>query len=461
MNRKNQKRRSFWINALLIFFIGVLTVSTFSLITMATKKENASTSEATKVTVPTKIMFNTADSDVPGIKIITETSTNAAAPFVLQYPQTEHSTHNKAIFQYIKRAKEDYLTKTQNGKVEGDLTISYEIIPHSSKNYSIVLTTNRVIGDASEQQGVESFHWNLETGESFTISDILSNDSKHLMVLSTLVRHDLYNNPTVVKGFSQEKIRLKTEPVWTNFDQFTVTDEAITFYLGRSEEGIGIGNAIVATISLTTINELLAEPFQLLIEEKEIGVTQTPAETTKKVALTFDDGPNPKTTMQILETLDKYDAQATFFMLGSMVKAYPEIAKKVQEAGHEIGNHSWNHPDLTKQSTEKVQSEIRDTNTIIEMVTGEKPTSFRPPYGAVNAAVRQQTNLPIVLWNVDTLDWQDRDAYQLLVNVKRDVKNGSTVLMHDIHQSTADGLEAVFAYLQSEGYTFVKVSELQ
>ncbi|MDJ0332277.1 polysaccharide deacetylase family protein [Planococcus sp. S3-L1] len=458
MNRKKLKRRSFWINTFLLFFIGILTISTFSLMTMATKKDNASTSEANKVTVPTKIMFNTSESDIPGIKIVTETSTDASAPFVLQYPQTEYSTHNKAVFQYIERAKENYLTKTQNGKVEGDLTISYEIISHSSKKYSIALTTNRVIGEASEQQRIESFHWNLETGENFTIKDVLENDSKHLMMLSTLVRHNLYNNSTLSNEFSQDKIRLETQPTWENFDQFVVTDKSITFYFAESEEEIGLVNSIVTTIPLTTINELLAEPFQLLIEEDE--VTQAPAETTKKVALTFDDGPNPKTTVQILEILNKYDAKATFFMLGNRVQAYPEIAKQVREEGHEISNHSWNHPDLTKLSTEKVQREIQDTNTIIEMVTGEKSTSFRPPYGAVNAAVRQQTNLPIVLWDVDTLDWQDRDAHQLLVNVKRDVKGGSIILMHDIHQSTADGLDAVLAYLQSEDYTFVKASDL-
>ena len=166
-------------------------------------------------------------------------------------------------------------------------------------------------------------------------------------------------------------------------------------------------------------------------------------------------------TIQILETLNKYDAKATFFMLGSRVEYYPEIAKKVQEAGHELGNHTWNHPDLTKAGVEKVRNEINETSSIIENVTGQKVTAFRPPYGAVNKTVRSQTNLPVVLWDVDTLDWKYRDPNQLLAHVKGATKDGSIILMHDIHQSTADGLDAVLAYLQSEGYTFVTVSELQ
>ncbi len=148
-------------------------------------------------------------------------------------------------------------------------------------------------------------------------------------------------------------------------------------------------------------------------------------------------------------------------MLGSRVEYYPEIAKKVQEAGHELGNHTWNHPDLTKAGVEKVRNEINETSSIIENVTGQKVTAFRPPYGAVNKTVRSQTNLPVILWDVDTLDWKHRDPNQLLAQVKGSTKDGSIILMHDIHQSTADGLDAVLAYLQSEGYTFVTVSELE
>ena len=181
----------------------------------------------------------------------------------------------------------------------------------------------------------------------------------------------------------------------------------------------------------------------------------------KQVALTFDDGPDPIVTMQILDILQKYDAKATFFMLGSRVEYYSEIAKQVAEAGHELGNHTWTHPDLTKAGVDKIYKEIERTSAIIQEVTGIESTTFRPPYGAVNQIVRNQTDLPVVLWDVDTLDWKHRDADQLLLNVQNSVKDGSIILMHDIHHSTADGLDAVLAYLQGEGFTFVTVSELE
>ena len=148
-------------------------------------------------------------------------------------------------------------------------------------------------------------------------------------------------------------------------------------------------------------------------------------------------------------------------MLGSRVSFYPEIVKEMKEAGHELGNHTWNHIDLTKASAEKIALEINNTSDAIELASGSKPTVFRPPYGAVNNTVRAQTSLPVVLWDVDTLDWKYRDANHLLEHVKKHVKEGSTILMHDIHMSTAEGLDAVLAYLQEEGYSFVTVSELK
>ena len=140
------------------------------------------------------------------------------------------------------------------------------------------------------------------------------------------------------------------------------------------------------------------------------------------MALTFDDGPDPKVTTKILATLEKYDAKATFFMLGSRVEYYPEIAKDVTNAGHELGNHTWTHPDLTNDSIKKINSEITRTSTIIEKVTGKEANIFRPPYGAINKTVRQQTKLPVILWDVDTLDWKHRNAKQLLSHVKKNTR---------------------------------------
>lgn len=181
----------------------------------------------------------------------------------------------------------------------------------------------------------------------------------------------------------------------------------------------------------------------------------------KRVALTFDDGPHPKNTEKILLLLEKYDAKATFFMLGSNVDYYPGIAKSVTEAGHELGNHTWSHRDLTTLGSDSVAQEAQDTNEIIKKATGEEPTVFRPPYGATNEQVETAVKMVPVLWTVDTMDWKSGDPNAILEIVKRNVEDGSIILLHDIHDSTVVALEPILNFLDEEGYNFVTVSDLE
>ena len=180
----------------------------------------------------------------------------------------------------------------------------------------------------------------------------------------------------------------------------------------------------------------------------------------KRVALTFDDGPDAKVTPQILAVLKKYEAKATFFMVGKNVLINKEIVKQIYKDGHEIGNHTWNHPKLTKLSNTTVKQEVDLTSNAIFKAIGQNPTVFRPPYGATNDQVRSVISMPSILWSVDTLDWKHRNAAKILSYVKASAKDGSIILMHDIHQSTANGLENVLLYLQQQDYELVTVSEI-
>ncbi|MBO0603299.1 polysaccharide deacetylase family protein [Sporosarcina sp. E16_3] len=463
MKKTHRNRRSFWIDVTFSIVIIALTVSAISLISLTAKKETASPPENKKTTTQAPVVVDTTDSNYPAIKISTETSNDLYTPFSIQYPQSLHSPFNKAITSYIKDAKRGYLNKHDGSKLKRKMNISLDILTHRSGNYSFVLTDSRTTGKPNEETRIRSFHLNPKTGGSLTISDVLGHNSEHLEILSPLVREAIYNDPLIADYIFPEEVHIQTEPTWANFDNFAITDESLIFYFDKYELAAGKVGPPVIAIPLSDVNNILTEEFQsVIVDSAENSITKEEHDNgIKKIALTFDDGPHPKVTMQILETLNKYDAVATFFMLGSMVEKNPDIAKKVQEAGHELGNHTWSHLDLTKLGAEKVHNEIYKTSAIIENITGQKVTEFRPPYGAVNEAVRSQTNLPVILWNVDSLDWKDRDPNQLLAKIKSATKDGSTILMHDIHQSTADGLDAVLAYLQSEGYTFVKVSDLK
>lgn len=185
-----------------------------------------------------------------------------------------------------------------------------------------------------------------------------------------------------------------------------------------------------------------------------------PSTNTKRVALTFDDGPHAKVTQQILKTLKKYNAKATFFVVGNKVEKNPTILKEIFNAGHEIGNHTYNHSKLTTLTDKDVKTQIQSTNALVKSVTGYDTTVFRPPYGSYNKKITDQLNVPNVLWTIDTLDWKHHDPKKTVQIINTNVKNGSIILMHDIHQTTADALDSVLSSLQKKGYQFVTVSEL-
>lgn len=194
--------------------------------------------------------------------------------------------------------------------------------------------------------------------------------------------------------------------------------------------------------------------------EREEGSSDAQPDNRKKIALTFDDGPNRTSTVQILEILEKYDVKATFFVIGQNVEKYPDIVKVAADQGHEIASHSWSHKNLTKLNNAQLHAEIDQASTAIFKATGQYPTSYRPPYGAMNDQVRNEITLNPVLWNIDTLDWQHKSPAKTLASVKAHAKDGGVILMHDIHQQSADAVEAVIQYLLEENYELVTTSEL-
>ncbi len=184
----------------------------------------------------------------------------------------------------------------------------------------------------------------------------------------------------------------------------------------------------------------------------------------KAIALTFDDGPWPTTTRQILDILKKNNIKATFFWVGRYLQTYPELGKQVASAGHAIGNHTWNHQYI-KYNEDGAAREIDRTSALIEELTGVKTSMFRPPGGILNnglAAYAQKKNYAVIMWSADSLDW--RTATQSLMdNVMRQANSGGIVLMHDgggNRSRTVQALPDIIARFKKEGYQFVTVPEL-
>lgn len=180
----------------------------------------------------------------------------------------------------------------------------------------------------------------------------------------------------------------------------------------------------------------------------------------KEVALTFDDGPSDATTIELLKTLRKEKIVATFFVLGENVESNPNIAKRIVLDGHEIANHSYSHPDFTTLSTDEIREEINETDKQIFLKTGRLPEIFRPPYGSVNKEVSRAVRLPIIQWDVDTEDWSLKNSEKILKNVIESIKDGSIILLHDIHKESVDSVPSIIDYLRKQDYEFVTVTDL-
>lgn len=185
-----------------------------------------------------------------------------------------------------------------------------------------------------------------------------------------------------------------------------------------------------------------------------------------EIALTFDDGPSPLYTEQILQILQSYHIHATFFEIGQQVQGYPKLAREVIAAGNLIGNHSWNHPQLTLLTAAQIQWQMNTTNQIIQQATGEKPFLMRPPYGAINPFVRtelaQMGFLP-VLWNIDTVDWSLPGTSTIINTAVSQAHNGAIILMHDgggNRSETVAALPTIITALQQRGFRFVTIQDM-
>lgn len=223
-----------------------------------------------------------------------------------------------------------------------------------------------------------------------------------------------------------------------------------------------VGAIITMDLLNLTIPKLanLGDSFPTAPMSKHVKATERDLKGKKLVALTFDDGPSPSTTPALLDTLSKKNALATFFMLGVMANRNPDIVKRAEREGHEIANHTMYHQNLVQLSPDSIQSDIDESKNAFRNTIGHTPTLIRPPYGNINDAVRASAHAPLILWSVDTRDWESQDAAAIVATAMNQVHDGAIILMHDIYPSTVDAVSNLIDSLKTEGYEFATVSEL-
>ena len=185
-----------------------------------------------------------------------------------------------------------------------------------------------------------------------------------------------------------------------------------------------------------------------------------PGEETKKIALTFDDGPHPRYTEELLDGLAERDVKATFFLLGQNIEGREEIIERMAREGHLIGNHTYYHVDITRLPQREACREILDTSEKITAITGQPVEYIRPPFGNWDKELECEVMMLPIFWSVDTLDWTTKNEDQIVQKVVTKIEENDIILMHDSYDSTVKAALRIVDLLQAEGYEFVTADEL-
>ena len=222
-----------------------------------------------------------------------------------------------------------------------------------------------------------------------------------------------------------------------------------------------VKSGILRTAVLLCAAVLLCVPGIMDYQKSAVAAaTESSMEDRKKIALTFDDGPHPYYTEQLLDGLKERNVKVTFFVLGKHAEEYPDLVQRMNDEGHLIGNHTYSHIQLNKQNRDAFKEELVKTSELIESLTGQEVQYVRPPYGTWDKKFEEELNMFPVLWTIDPLDWSSSNVAGIVQKVTAKAKENSIILMHDEYKTTVTAVFQIIDELQEEGYEFVTVDEL-
>ncbi len=316
--------------------------------------------------------------------------------------------------------------------------------------------------------------YDLEKDKEVNLNEIIGDEG--LTYVSNLSREYFMNNETYKDSIDPSLFEDGIKASESNYSNFILKDQEIVFIFDKYQLFSGyFGTPSIEILYSKLIDFLKTNPvdppkreeinidplLENVDEAIKVEIPRRHIDPDKPmVALTFDDGPNKKVTGPILDVLKEYDSVATFFILGNRASDNADILKRILEEGSEIGNHSYNHKELTKLSYDELRGQIENTQEAVYESTGSMPKIMRPTYGSFNDNLKKEVEMPLILWSIDTLDWKSKDAKKVTSHVLSNIRDGDIVLMHDIYDSTGLAVKSLVPQLINKGYQLVTVSEL-
>ena len=395
----------------------------------------------------------------------------------IEYPITKNNKINKTIAQVITRDDRDFryiATNVLSFNQPMTETISYQITHNNSAALSIIVNIKQDIHGAHPVSLTHFWTFDKKSGEVISLSDLTEQSEKAAEEIVVAARNNI--NETI-KQRQQAELDLSETITQETLSNFVITDggNSLAWPIGQASLLPSAYGEMTIKVPIAAVAKYLQNPTARKLANvpkppepkpapKPAPAVPAPAPTTgnKVIALTFDDGPGPYTA-HLLDVLDQYGAKATFFLIGSKVSSQANVVRSIHARGHQLGNHSWSHPELPKLPAGQIAGEIDRTNDAIKQATGVTPAILRPPYGAVNGVVLEQLRLrgmSSILWSVDTRDWADRNSDIVCSRAVAGARPGAVILMHDIHQTSVSAVPCILSALKQQGYSFVTVQGL-
>ena len=473
----------------IVIFVGAISMVAYSY--FSNEPEVTMTAEET-------VAVTTSKYDAIFVKTIERRENDGRSLLNVAYPVTENTDINIAV-ENLSQEFIDYFEETaanqeelyQNYLAETGTKANTAITDYT-QHFDVSFANETYVSfvfDRYENTGGTGLSttftkiFNRSTGKEIPLRDLFSDDA-YLVKLSELSRAILYKRvDEKVKSLdgseqalaeyvanNRKSIDTGTEPTPENFDSLVLNDnDTLTVYFDKYQVAAGSEGVVTVEIPVQEIAGLLtSEVREIFSIKKPTAPTPPPVRpqssgkvdcnVNKCVALTFDDGPSIYTAT-LLNTLQKYNVPATFFVLGRSAKIQPDTISRIVADGHELGNHTWDHKDLRTLSGEEIDAQLQRTDDLIYKNVGVRPLYLRPPYGAYDDNVLTHVDVPIILWSVDPEDWK-RPPHEELVQRMTEATNGAIILAHDIHQPTVAAVPEVIAELKKQGFTFVTVGDL-
>ena len=392
----------------------------------------------------------------------------------IHYPITGITEIDRVIEHEVYRKIEQFENKKTGYQAFGpegssSIWIDYESYIKGGTVSVVFYTKENFSALARPLEYVDTFVFAIDSGEQLSLDHILKADD--LPILAELTKMQFAENPDVSNQMDTELFFNGTAPTKQNYQHFALKEEGFTVYFNKYQMLPGYYGIQSVTIPYDSLdghlnmdlsNTILEAVQTAALPKGELTEPQPSMIDKQKpmVALTFDDGPHYTVTPRILDILQENNARATFFVLGNRVDSFPNIIQREYSEGHEIGSHSFSHPQIKELTSDEIKYQFSETEHRIQQYVPYTTELVRPPYGEITQSLKDVIQKTFVLWSIDTQDWKTRDQDAIVSEVLNHVEDGDIILMHDMYSTTADACEELIPALIGQGYQLVTVSEL-